>query len=324
MNFEKIPQFNLIGSEKSPEEYKKIRETLKDWQKEGLEKIEGEYEKSEEEIKFINKINSYFDKELEEIGVERRVDSKPERVHFLSDEVFKKEFPEAGEARGVQRSHEDIICLNKDIFAGNRLGLYKTIGHELLHNLSFQKYFVDTERKKIRGYRGGYRVQAAREDNHEHFRGLNEAITDKFLKEVFLKNKDEIISEFNISKEEQQKPVPYQHENIAILDAIIEKIVKEKNENQKDVWGKFKRGMFTGEMMHLRDVDRVFGRGSLRVLAALDSEGSTKNLSPEKIDSDILKYFTTDNQKEKRKIALSILSERERGCFLKENQKTAG
>lgn len=72
-------------------------------------------------------------------------------------------------------------------------------------------------------------------------------------------------------------------------------------------------------MMHLRDIEKTFGKGSLRVLAAIDC--GTKNNPPiqkyrEKNNNKILEYFETDNEENKEQIARSILNERERMKYI--------
>ncbi len=48
--------------------------------------------------------------------------------------------------------------------------------------------------------------------------------------------------------------------------SIVE-IAKQKGEDENAVWQKIKRGQFTGEMMHLRDVEKYLGKGVLKKIA---------------------------------------------------------
>jgi len=52
---------------------------------------------------------------------------------------------------------------------------------------------------------------------------------------------------------------------LEILEIVLEKIAKNNKEKPEQVWQRFKKGFFTGEMMHLRDVEKTFGKGALRV-----------------------------------------------------------
>lgn len=65
----------------------------------------------------------------------------------------------------------------------------------------------------------------------------------------------------------------------------------------------------TGEMMHLRDVERVFGPGALRMLAAAYS--GTRDLESSEVDEKLFRYFETDDKNEQDEIANDILNDRE-------------
>jgi hypothetical protein len=72
-----------------------------------------------------------------------------------------------------------------------------------------------------------------------------------------------------------------------------------KGETKEDVWKRFKRGEFTGEMMHLRDVETAFGAHSLEILAMMESR---------KFNKRILKYFSTKDLIERERIGKKIIS----------------
>ena len=90
----------------------------------------------------------------------------------------------------------------------------------------------------------------------------------------------------------------------------MEKIAEKNSESKEAVWMRFKKGEFTGEMMHLREVERTFGKGALRVLAALGS--GTRNMKRSKLIEQTESYFKTDDVAAQEKIAKEILIERER------------
>lgn len=77
----------------------------------------------------------------------------------------------------------------------SRLALYKTIFHEAIHIASFRKYHADAEQRIFQSYRTGYNTQHTREENHEHFRGLNEAVVDKTVMDILRKHQEELIRE---------------------------------------------------------------------------------------------------------------------------------
>jgi hypothetical protein len=98
-----------------------------------------------------------------------------------------------------------------------------------------------------------------------------------------------------------------------IIDLVIDKIAAKKGESKDEVWNRFKKGFFDGSMMHLRDVEETFGKGSLRVFAHI-GHYRTNNISEEqefKANNLMRRYFGSDDDKERDKIARQIMLERE-------------
>mgnify|MGYP001566357251 CR=1 FL=1 len=103
-----------------------------------------------------------------------------------------------------------------------------------------------------------------------------------------------------------------------IVRLVIKKVAEKKGITYDEVWKKIKKGYFSGEMMHLRDVEDVFGHGSLRFLGAL---GSGEVLGGRgELNQKFYMYFKTDDKSERNKIAREVLNERERLKY-KERQK---
>lgn len=302
-------KFSVFGQNLTPERAEKADFDLDQIEREAHKPIEGEIEKNSEEIEFIKTVDRYLKEEFKEIGIEEDPNILPESIHLLSHEDFKKMHPDE-KLSGFVSFPENNIYIDESVYS-HRLQLYKTIFHESIHSVAFRKHHIEISEKRdvIKSYRKGYYVASPKESGHEHFRGLGEAIVDMTVMELFNKHKKEIIEKFKITPEEENLPVQFQDHYIEILKTIIEEIAKENNEDKHLVWQRFKRGQFTGEMMHLKDIDKVFGKGSLRVLAALDS--GTKNLPEEEIYEKILRYFRTDDEKEKDNLAKKVLIERE-------------
>ena len=72
-------------------------------------------------------------------------------------------------------------------------------------------------------------------------------------------------------------------------------------------------------MVDLRDVDYVYGAGSLRVLAALDHRNEKINRA-EDIITKVNDYFKTDNTRLKTIIAKELLSEDDLNKFRKRKE----
>jgi len=298
----------IFSKKFSPEEAEEEIESMAKKKEETFKPIEGELEKTPQEIRFIEKINSYLDKEFEELKLKEKASISPNQIHLFPEETFSKNFPES---KFMAFNQLNGIYLNKSRCDKPQL-LFKVMLHEALHTLSFCKYHFDSteENKIVKEYRSGYRTINPKENYHEHFRGLNEAVIDKMVREIINKHREELAEELNIMFKEEEESYLYYSDYIKILDVIIQKIADRKHEDKEAIWRRFKKGLFTGEMMHLRDLEKSSGKQSLRMIAALNS--GTKDLPAEEINRKVLKYFETDNDQEKNKIAEEILIEREK------------
>jgi hypothetical protein len=300
------PEFNIRDKNLDDKERGKVVQYYENRSQRGFETMEGELKKSPETLQFIETINGYLNEELEAMGLdEAQLDAQ--RIHVLTAEGFAKNFPHLADVNGVYSDDKDGIYVEQD---KSRLQTYKSMLHEVIHQLSYKAIAANPEIKETYVVRSGYANIPGTEEHHEHFRGLNEAVIDSIVKEVFRKHADELIKDFNITKEEQREPVSYYDGYIHILNIIMDKIVEKKGEDKTAVWGRFKKGEFTGEMMHLREVERTFGNGALRVLAALGS--GTKTMKRSKVVEKMEEYFQTDDAATQEKIAKEILIERER------------
>jgi len=239
------------------------------------EKIPQELEKDAKTIKFINSLNNFIEKEFNELEIEQKPkEIKSEQVHLLPEKIYKTEFP--NESRAVYLPLKENIFVNPKAF-NNMSEFYASIIHEFLH---FESFFED----KNAILRSGYRSLKKEDDK---FRGLNEMIINKFAKEILEKNKKDL-KKININLE--TKKLLSEKYSPLILNKIIEKVAQKKNQKQEKVWKRFKKSLFTGEMMHLRDVERVFGKNSLRLLSKFYSKNKEEGERQEEY-FDILNYF---------------------------------
>jgi len=306
-------EYSFVGKNLTPEEKETSASDLEVWREEAMELIDGEPEKTPEQLKFIETINDWLAMDFQELGLEKQ-NILPEQIHLLPHDVFTREFPETDSETFFRSTKQaTYIDINRRATDGrdNRMAIFQTIFHEGIHLISAMKFQVDTEKKLIKPYRTGYTTHNITEESHEHFRGFDEAIVDKIIIEAANRHEDEFIKKFNIKPEELEFQVPYYTEYMDILETIIERMAEKNNKDESEIWSNFKKGIFSGQMMHLRDIERTFGEGSLRLIAALGSSAK-KNLPEKEIEEKILKYFTINDEKEKDNIAKEVLIERER------------
>lgn len=304
--FEK--EYNIVGRNLTPEFREEVVKDLEKRRIESMKPIEGEYLKTPEEVKIIEKFNEYLNEEFEELDIKEKVDIKPEQIHLLPKDVYNRlpNISSKTETRAFFSPLNQKICIDKDHYK-NRLNLYKSILHESIHAVSFLKFIVGEKEKKPPLRRSGYDIGTMGEFEHEYFEGLNEMIVDDIVREILVKHADELRKELKVTKWEEEKTngIFYSRD---ILRIIIEKIARNNREKEGEIWTGFKRGLFTGEMMHLREVERTFGKGSLRVLAALEC-GTKKEIPNEEAYKKVLNYFQTDSDEGRDKIANEILAE---------------
>jgi len=308
-------EYNIIGKGVIPEETKEASHYLEGKKDDAMELIEGEYVKTPEQLNIIKHINQYLNEEFKELGIKEKIKILPEQIHLLPTDiynrlssVFSKE-----KLRAFFYSPNQGAYIDKDD-AKSRLDLYKTMFHESVHMASFLKFRIKKQEGKVNQYRVGYSTWL---EEHGHFTGLNEMVVDKLIPEMLRKHKKELLKEFEITPEESEQITYYYPSDI--LDTIISKLAEKDDEKEEEIWKRFKKGLFTGEMMHLREIERILGKGSLRMLAALES-GTKKDLEKGEDYRKILEYFQTDDEKEREQIAEDILVNREKEEYKKQKK----
>lgn len=261
-------EYKLFGRGLDEKEAEAAAEVIDRRREESVKPIEGELEKTPEEIKFINLCNSYLQQEFEELGIKEKPEILPEQIHLFSHKDFVKKFPWA-EAESFHESQTTKAAYFDKEAAPNRLHFYKAILHDIIHIISFHKYLVDVEKKEYSSYRTGYTIRGVRKEDQkddEHLRWFNEAVVDKITQDILVKHRDELYRELNITPEEEKETVGVYYPRMDALNAIIDEIAKRKGEGRPTVWQKIKRGQFSGEMMHLRDIEKYLGKGTLKIV----------------------------------------------------------
>lgn len=301
----------IIGKNLTPGKAKIAAEQMAGWQKKGKEFFEGEFEKTAEDLKAIEKINSYLGQEFAEAGCKEKPEPiLPEQIHYISTESYDKNFSEQAQA-GSEATYYDTrkaIYINAEAFY--RMEKYYATTHEMTHAASFHQKRVGESGKIMAAKCGlGTTYLPRAEKFIKQFGGLNEAITEKITREITTKHQEEIAKEFGISKGEMISVPDYYGDYLKILDAAVKKTAEKSGETEEAVWKKIKKGYFEGEMMHLREIERACGAGALRMLAAIGK--SPDFASRLETNEMILIYFQTDDEAKKREIADIILKEEE-------------
>ncbi len=289
-------------------------------------KIDGEYEKNPIDVKAISFINLILSEKIEKLKIQSPGVMDPSRIHLLNNEASER----LGLVGSIQAHYYptvDSIFVNRDKFQNSKLKLYLTILHEAIHHYSYTDIMYDNlvgENSKITASRSGYDIyNKFNSPNNKHFVGFNEALIQRIASRLFEQNVERFIKEWQITENEiddlDEFGDSYNVEDI-IIQTIIDKIAKLSQQDSDTISKDWENGVFTGKMYHLRDIEKYFGPGALRVIASLSSEGSMSELSKKDYFFKIQKFFLTDSLEERNIIATEILSERERLKY-KEHQR---
>lgn len=291
-------ELTIIGKDLDSGEREKVGSSLREGKELARHRFyEGALRKTQEMYRFIRKMNEYLAKEWERLGIkEKHISIEPGQIHGLPHEKFLEFFlctKETPTITAACRKKEGEIFIDG---SSPRSQCYFNMLHEALHVLSFEKYFLNTH-GELHLYRQGYEVMNP-EVEHSNFGGLNEMIVDKLAAILFFRHAKELVEEFKVKHKTIRGYDP------AILDKIIEKVATTKGEKQSEVWQRLKRGLFTGEMMHLKDIERTFGKGSFRVIAFYKC--GIEGVPDEELRNKILRYLETNDEEEKKVIEREI------------------
>ncbi len=272
----------------------------------GAKIFPGEKPKTEQHIQQINSVMQMINNELKNIGV-KELDYPLCRVHFFDHEQYVKEYPLHSDNEGLYNSVEDYVVIDLKWLESK----IDTLIHELLEAGTFKLQLYNIEKGTIeRTAKSGY-LTSNSDKKHEHFRNLNEAIIDKMVYEILQNNRELIKNNFKIDKFEPEKHEGYS-DFIPVIDQIIEKISqarlqkgsgKNMKENKNLVWSKLKKGLFTGEVMHLREIERVFGKRALKILKLWDI-GDPNNQGA--LNELVQEYFEAKTQEEREEVEMAI------------------
>ncbi|HBH71656.1 MAG: hypothetical protein UU88_C0002G0059 [Parcubacteria group bacterium GW2011_GWC1_42_11] len=274
---------------------------------------EFEYPKTEKELACIDFANKETNELMKDAGIEP-YDIPVENFHIIPSELYKKAYRGSGVA--VATIRQQGILFNGDVFRDNPAHFGVVALHETLHLKSHLSLEVKERGEKIKTtpYRHGVSVLSLqeydkRQEFHEHFRGLHEAIVSvqekksftKFLESPWMSEErkwllsdeaqslkkdvsqkkgipeDDIIWVGKKDKEDWET-VSYPKQRM-VLDLVCKEIQEqfpEQYQNSDEVFKEFLKSHFTGQLLHIaRLVEKTFGEGSFRVLGNMGTDKSS-------------------------------------------------
>lgn len=279
-----MERLRFFGKNISPDQEKVIGDKMHNaWESSRAIKAENEVEKNPEDVRFIDRMNDYLREEFEELGISDYEPLSPHDIRFVSENF--------GNAVAAYDPDSRIMFVWKDPRI-KKQDTYVAILHEMIHSASFHKYHIrkreNGSKVSVKNYRFGYESKHP-DRSASSLKGLNEALTCRVQLDIFnQKHLQDINKEFDFSMKEGIK---FKDKSQEILDEIISGIAEHTKEKKDEVLKRFKGGLFTGEMLHLRDIEQVFGKGSLQTLNTW--EQSTLENEHEALENQerILQYF---------------------------------
>lgn len=297
--------FEFTGRRYSDTEKEDLKNTMQTWFEESLLPMDGELEKTEEEILMLETINSFIGDELEQLGIDTYEPISLERVHILPESVFREKFPDST-AKAFFLSTSDVVYLNRDA-ASTKAQIFSTLLHELIHRASIKKFYYNQDSRSISDARLGYRLNSSwkeEEGRQNRLRGFNELMTDFTVYKLLLKNLQKLNDVLGITKEDVQGPIfTYMHYG-PILESILKKISAEKAVPQGKVFEDLERGQFANNLLVLKDVERSFGRGAIEILSLLESLNDKEE--NQKLEQMIKDYFSEQNDEQRNLLGVQI------------------
>ncbi len=255
-----------------------------------------ELEKTPGERAAIELFDKFLKQEFLELDIPEVPELRPDRFHVMSEAWFSKHRNKSTQGSYVHLYDKTLISRERP---GSPVQVYTTILHEAIHSVAKLKIRLSGEEAIPTIYRLGYDIKNTSDtDNaHAHLVGFNEGVVELTTQDIFEKREKEIAARLNLSKREMEEAKFYYADGRAVTRSLCHGLGEATGVGPKVAWDKIKRGQFTGEMMHLRDIERTYGKGSLRILDALDvtSDLSTaQTIEQEKIsrrNEQIRAYF---------------------------------
>jgi hypothetical protein len=306
------PEFYVKGDNLSGADKKVLgihKKIIEESFSEGKRLFIGEKKKSPELLDGIKYLNKYLNEEFVDLDL-KEIETDQRTIHVLPDAVFDKVIDEPDTLSFYYFNENSILVRDQS----SRMLSLRLILHEMIHQASFHTVFENTDKKLIYPLRSGYQGFKPNDlESKDRFVGLNEAIVDSITQEIINKHQEDLNVKFNFSEEELKTDELFSDaysDYVDILNIIINKISEEKGEDKESIWKNFKKGEFTGNMMHLRDVEKYFGTGALRILSSFGDYNDRNNY--ELLINKTKEYFKLcGNLDLQGKIAKEILSEKD-------------
>jgi len=302
------------GRKFSASEKTDAEELVKEWHQHGQEKIEGEREKTAEELLFIERFNGYLRELYLSLGMKQGTSIDATQIHILPSDAYQKiRGQSAVDSCSAYGSKENVVMMRD---TDDKEAMFYNMAHESIHAVSFHSFRAETKPQQPKVYRmAGYSFRNPK-TRDMYFRGFNEALTERTAREILREHSEDMRATFNIPMTYEEAITGNQSrysDYLQVLDELATHIADNSQETPGAVFARFQKGMFTGNMMALRDVERTLGKGSLRLLANMPDGFMARwsELRPKLLEFITTKDFNVRTQLQSELADLLPVSERE-------------
>lgn len=248
--------------------------------------------------RMITVTSTVIRRECERLGISSIEGIPADHFIFVSSDEYHQHVSEDYYSRALYFYDRRLALLNAET---PRNILFTQQMHESIHAYSYHDSMVFPEKKEVLNRRVG--VSMIPPTQGSRFNGLNEAVTERLRWKLSGIHRKKIQKTMEFSDDEM---VDITHAKayskyIALLDSINDRIAEEMHTTRDACWDMWTKAMITGEMMSLRQIERVWGEGSLRILSMLGYD--------KKIDAKVFKFFGTMSHDAAEKIRRELLAE---------------
>ena len=262
-------------------------------------------EKTKKDLEIIELWEREINFLFKELFLDKKFYISPDEVFFIDDqEVF-----EGDNYLGFFNSINDGIMVNTSVFGAAK---YKSLLHEMIHLASYRAAYIEKEVFELRGGGKGEQYQQivtrlGYDIDGSKFDWFNEAITEKITHEIFETKINFLIKNKYIHKENINSYLlnSYEYEQ-KYVDIIIDNVAKKLKIDRGSFWNDIKRGIFSGELMHLRKIEKVYGNNFLKFMSEITFLFEKSDWSEE----ELLKVFKLTNGEEREKYIKNIFSKK--------------
>ncbi len=241
----------VFGVELSTEDKIQLARGLAYLRNEGRERLSNEIEKGPEYSRYVELVNDFLNAEFQVLNLQKRSSLETEQFHLVPFELPEDE---NNRVLGYSITLKESIHLDGPFLMGKgKLQIIEIMIHEAIHANAFER--VRMKDGKHLSARSGYEINYPIEKGF--LKSLNEAVVEKMTRAILFRNRAALDAEFGFTDKDWDELLPCYEAEVRMLDRLLNILKVRQGKSVEEVWAKFKRGEFTGEMIHLKEVLKV-------------------------------------------------------------------